>query len=40
MIKSEANSNFYYWHQEGKILIVMLYVDDLVITNNFEEKVV
>jgi len=40
MIKSEANSNFYYWHQKGKILIVMLYVDDLVITNNFEEKVV
>ncbi len=33
MIKSGADFNIYYWHHEGIFLIVILYVDDLIITS-------
>jgi hypothetical protein len=39
MIISIIDSNLHYWHQDGKILIVMLYIDDLIIIGNFEEKI-
>jgi hypothetical protein len=40
MIISIIDSNLNYWHQDGKILIVMLYIDDLIIIiGNFEEKI-
>ncbi len=40
MIKSGANPNIYYLHQERQILIVMLYIDDLIIIGNLKEKIV
>jgi len=39
MTKSGVDSNLYYWHQDGIFFIVMLYVDDLIIIGNFEEKI-
>jgi hypothetical protein len=39
MTKCGIDSNLYYQHYEGKIMIVTLYVDDLVITGNSEKKI-
>jgi hypothetical protein len=38
MIKSGANFNIYYWHHEGIFLMIMLYVDDLIITSNSKKR--
>jgi len=39
MIRSIRDSNLNYWHQDGRIFIVMLYINDLIIIGNFEEKI-
>jgi hypothetical protein len=39
MFKRGVDSNILYWHHEKKILIVMFYVDDLVITGNLKKKI-
>lgn len=39
MIKCEIDSNLYFWHNEGKILLVMIYVDDFIIIRNIEGKI-
>jgi hypothetical protein len=39
MIKCGIDSNLYFWHNEGKILLVMIYVDDFIIIRNIEGKI-
>jgi hypothetical protein len=39
MIKCGIDSNLYFWHNEGKILLVMIYVDDLIIIRNIEGNI-
>jgi hypothetical protein len=39
MIKCGIDSNLYFWHNEGKNLLVMIYVDDLIIIINIEGNI-
>ena len=37
--RSPSNANLYIYREGGKCMIVVLYVDDLVMTRNHEEKI-
>jgi hypothetical protein len=39
MTKCGIDFNLYFWQNEGEILRVMLYVDDLVLIGNNDEKI-
>jgi hypothetical protein len=38
LTKSEADSNLYYFVKEGKTIMILLYVDDLLLTGDNEEE--
>jgi hypothetical protein len=39
LIRSEADSNMYHCTQNGKTTVILLYVDDLLITGNDESEI-
>jgi len=40
MTKCGIDSNLYFWQNEGEFLIVMLYINDLFLVKNIDEKIV
>jgi hypothetical protein len=39
LIKNDHDHNMYYKIKNGKILILLLYVDDLLLIGNFDEEI-